>query len=218
MDQNTLREPPNPVQRRVLVVVVSDDADDREAMSAAFASDPKYRVIGSCSLDQAPSVIHEQPIDAIIGFVEDEQSWRRFRSLAQRYPEQLSILLVTDPDAVGAVADGHALNAVVALERQALAREAAGAAAEVAREFGVRGTAVSDANALDHQRLALLTEREREILVLTADGLAIKEIARTINRSYATVATHRNNIMDKLALHDKVALTRFAIRTGLVQA
>ena len=210
--------PRKPADRRVLVVVVSDDPDDREALSKAFASDPNYRVMGSCPLVQAPSVIGEQPIDAIIGFVEDEQSWSRFRSLARRFPEPLSVLLLTDPDAVGATADGHALNAVVALGRQELSRKAAGAASEVAREFGVRGTAVSDANVLDRQRLALLTEREREILVHTADGLAIKEIARTINRSYATVASHRNSIMEKLGLHDRVALTRFAIRTGLVEA
>ncbi len=62
-----------------------------------------------------------------------------------------------------------------------------------------------------------LSEREREILRLTAEGLSIKEIARTLNRAYGTVTRHRANLMNKLNLHDKVALTRYAIRIGLAQ-
>lgn len=217
MDRKASRQPASPPQR-VLLAVVADQAEDREALSSAFAAEPKFRVISSCSLDRAPSVIDGQPVDAIIGFVDDEQAWRRFRALADRFPDQLSVLMVTDPDAVGAVADGKVLNAVVGVTRQSIAREAAGIADGAAREFGVRGTPTSNADPLDRRLLEQLSEREREVLVHTANGLAIKEIALAIKRSYATVATHRNNIMDKIGLHDRVALTRFAIRTGLIEA
>ena len=217
-DQKVRREPALSAPRRVLLAIVADEAEDREALSSAFAEEPKLRVISSCSLDLAPGVIGGQPIDAIIGFVDDERSWRRFRSLAGRFPEQLSVLMVTDPDEVGAVADGDVLNAVVGLTRQSIAQEAASIAAGAAREFGVLGTPLSMADPVDRRLLEQLSDREREILVHTAHGLTIKEIARAIHRSYGTVATHRNKIMDKLGLHDRVALTRFAIRTGLIEA
>ena len=77
-------------------------------------------------------------------------------------------------------------------------------------------TPLAEADAIDRRRLGLLSEREREVLVLTAGGHSMKEIARRLNRAYATIATHRTRIMQKLDIHDKVALTRFAIRCGLV--
>ena len=62
----------------------------------------------------------------------------------------------------------------------------------------------------------VLTPREAEVLALTAGGFSMKQIAHKLHRAHGTVARHRANIMRKLGLHDRVALTRFAIRNGLV--
>jgi DNA-binding NarL/FixJ family response regulator len=62
----------------------------------------------------------------------------------------------------------------------------------------------------------LLTERERDVLRLVAEGLSSKEIADRTGIAVKTVEAHRGNISQKLDLHDAVALTRFAIRHGLV--
>ena len=62
---------------------------------------------------------------------------------------------------------------------------------------------------------SLLTEREREILQLIAEGNSSKEIAANLNLSIKTVASHRQNIMDKLNCHDVVKLTKYAIRKGI---
>jgi DNA-binding NarL/FixJ family response regulator len=62
---------------------------------------------------------------------------------------------------------------------------------------------------------SLLTEREREILQLIAEGNSSKEIAANLNLSVKTVASHRQNIMDKLNCHDVVKLTKYAIRKGI---
>jgi DNA-binding NarL/FixJ family response regulator len=64
----------------------------------------------------------------------------------------------------------------------------------------------------------LLTEREREVLTLLAKGLSTKQIADKLGTAVKTIETHRSNISQKLGLHDAVALTRFAIRHGLVSA
>ncbi len=66
--------------------------------------------------------------------------------------------------------------------------------------------------------LDVLTDREREVLKLVAEGLATKEIAARLDISGRTVETHRANIMRKLDLRSVARLTQFAIREGLVRA
>lgn len=61
-----------------------------------------------------------------------------------------------------------------------------------------------------------LTEREREVTRLVAVGLRNAEIAKRLFISELTVKTHLNNVFQKLALRDRVELTRYAIREGLV--
>jgi len=61
-----------------------------------------------------------------------------------------------------------------------------------------------------------LTEREREVLQLVAEGLTNKAIADRLTVSVKTVENHRAHLMDKLKLHDTAALTRYAVRHGLV--
>ncbi len=61
-----------------------------------------------------------------------------------------------------------------------------------------------------------LTPREREVVTLIAESLTGKEIAERLVISEKTVERHRGNILLKLGLRDRVALTRYAIRRGLV--
>ncbi|HXF82026.1 MAG TPA: response regulator transcription factor [bacterium] len=62
-----------------------------------------------------------------------------------------------------------------------------------------------------------LTDREREILVLIAEGLTNAQIADRLFISVKTVQTHRAHIMEKLDLHDRSLLVRYAVRKGLIQ-
>ena len=61
-----------------------------------------------------------------------------------------------------------------------------------------------------------LTQREREILKLIAEGYKSKEIADLLSISQKTVEKHRSNLMEKLDLHNVQALTTFAIEKGLI--
>ncbi len=63
----------------------------------------------------------------------------------------------------------------------------------------------------------MLTDREREVLQLIAEGLSSKEIANMLGVSLKTVDSHRSNLMEKLDIHKVSGLVRFAIRAGLVE-
>ena len=62
-----------------------------------------------------------------------------------------------------------------------------------------------------------ITEREEEILKLVAEGHSSKEIAGILVISVKTVERHRANLLQKLGLKDRLELTRYAIRTGLIE-
>jgi DNA-binding NarL/FixJ family response regulator len=62
-----------------------------------------------------------------------------------------------------------------------------------------------------------LTPRETEIVKLIAESNTSKEIADQLVISEKTVERHRANILDKLGMRDRVELTRYAIRRGLVE-
>jgi two-component system response regulator NreC len=64
----------------------------------------------------------------------------------------------------------------------------------------------------------LLTDRERQILILLAEGYSLKEIATRLSLSVKTVDTHKYNIMRKLDIHDRAGLIRYAIRKKLIEA
>jgi len=66
-------------------------------------------------------------------------------------------------------------------------------------------------------RYELLTERERQVHQLLAEGKANKEIAHLLNLSLHTVETHRTRIMEKLDVHSAAELVLSAVRRGLVR-
>lgn len=64
----------------------------------------------------------------------------------------------------------------------------------------------------------VLTAREEEVLKLVAEGHSSKEIAELLFISIKTVHRHRENLLHKLGLRDRLELTRYAIRVGLIEA
>jgi DNA-binding NarL/FixJ family response regulator len=68
------------------------------------------------------------------------------------------------------------------------------------------------------EQFDVLTPRELEVLKLIAEAYTNKQIADALYISIKTVERHRQNILDKLGMRDRVELTRYAIRRGLIQA
>jgi DNA-binding NarL/FixJ family response regulator len=65
-------------------------------------------------------------------------------------------------------------------------------------------------------RFELLSEREREVFQLIAEGNSNKEIAQMLSLSISTVETHRARIMEKLALHSTAEIILYAVRKGVL--
>lgn len=63
-----------------------------------------------------------------------------------------------------------------------------------------------------------LSPREREVLTLIAEGLTNREIATRLVLSLSTVQTHYSHILEKLGLHNRAELIKYALRHGLIEA
>ncbi len=74
------------------------------------------------------------------------------------------------------------------------------------------------AGAAPSSKLDALTPRELQVLRLIAQGKSRMEIARTLHRSPKTIDNHRAAIMEKLGIHSRVELARYALREGLAEA
>ena len=63
-----------------------------------------------------------------------------------------------------------------------------------------------------------MTKREAEVLQLVAEGLANKQMAAELGISIKTIEKHRQQLMNKLDIHDTAGLTRHAIATGVIES
>lgn len=81
-----------------------------------------------------------------------------------------------------------------------------------------KGLRLRDSGEPAKSRLSTLTVREVEILRYLAQGMSKKEIASILHIAVRTVEGHTRNLMDKLDIHERVELARFAIREKLVSA
>ncbi|MFC8678848.1 response regulator [Streptomyces griseorubiginosus] len=148
------------------------------------------------------------------------------RELVARNPG-LRVLMLTMHDneqyffqALRAGADGYVLKSVADRDLVAACRAAMrdepflypGAVTALIRTYLDR---VSDGEQPPEQ---VLTPREEEVLKLVAEGHSSKEIAELLFISIKTVHRHRENLLHKLGMRDRLQLTRYAIRAGLIEA
>jgi DNA-binding NarL/FixJ family response regulator len=145
--------------------------------------------------------------------------------LARRKPElRLLVLSMHDSEqflfeALKAGASGYVLksgadNDIVEACRAAIRGESflyPSAVTTLVRDYVERG-------GQGEQQFDILTPRELEVVKLIAEAYTSKQIAEELFISIKTVDRHRQNILDKLGMSDRVELTRYAIRRGLIQA
>ncbi len=87
---------------------------------------------------------------------------------------------------------------------------------EVARE-AMREQASADANGGEADPYETLTDREKQVLKLVAEGRSNKEVAELLDISVKTAMSHREHIMQKLDLHSRTELIKFALQKGVIR-
>jgi DNA-binding NarL/FixJ family response regulator len=185
--------------------VVATTGEGRQAVRLAPAARPDVVVLDL----QLPDI---SGVEVIRGLVAALPAVRVLMLSASG--EQLDVL-----EAVKAGATGYLLKSAAVAEFVAAVRRTA--AGEPVFTPGLAGLVLGE-----YRRLAAapaeedgdaprLTDRETEVLRLVAKGLSYKQIAARMGISHRTVQNHVQNTLNKLQLHNRVELTRYAIERGL---
>jgi DNA-binding NarL/FixJ family response regulator len=87
---------------------------------------------------------------------------------------------------------------------------------EIARDV-LHETARESATELSEDPYESLTDREKQVLKLVAEGHSNKEIAETLDISVKTAMAHREHLMEKLGVHSRTELIKFALRRGVIR-
>jgi DNA-binding NarL/FixJ family response regulator len=185
--------------------VIAEAGDGREAVRQAMALRPDVSI-----LDIGMPVLNG--IEAT-------------RQIVRRRPESLILMLSMHADepyitrALQAGAKGYLL-------KDSLAKDLLGAVATVATGKAFFSPSIARTMLDDYVRRVstatvadpydTLSEREREIFQLVAEGHSNKDVAQILSISPATVETHRARILDKLDVHNTAELVLYAVRRGVI--
>jgi len=211
---------------RIRVLICDDHPLFREGLRAILRDQPAFEVVGEAkngieAVDQARTL---RPDVVLMDIDMPELSGLEAmkRIVAARLPSRVLILsLYDDEDLIAScldagatgyvLKDGPTSQLIFAIEaahrgERYMSPRALSAVVEHARDGG-KGTGT---------RYDLLTDREREVLRLLADGFSSKDLALRLQLSVKTVDAHKYNLMRKLDIHNRADLVKYAIRKKLV--
>jgi DNA-binding NarL/FixJ family response regulator len=212
----------------IRVLVVDDHAVVREGIRSVLENAAGFEVVGEAGDGAEAMVLAEQhePDVVLLDVTMPGQSGLQVAvRLRQRLPSvRVLILSMHDRteyvlEAVRAGASGYLLKDAGPAEVREAVRTVQKGDAYFAPAVAQKLSAALRGELEEEQRrgnLGLLTPREREVVVLIADGRTNKEIAGELGISPRTVETHRESLMRKLRIHTVAGLTRFAIEAGLI--
>ena len=214
--------------RSIRVLIAEDHDVVREGLKILISSDPRLQIAGEAADGRKAVELSRQlkPDVVVMDLAMPGQSGvEAAREICLENPHSKVLVLSAsqDEDSVCRVMEAGASGYMT---KHSAAGELLAAIQQV-----VQGKAYFSANIAARMRArerrafvlgraqvkpARLTGREAEVLLLIAGGQATKEIAHTLKLSVKTVEKHRQQVMDKLDLHDVASLTRYAVSKGLL--
>jgi DNA-binding NarL/FixJ family response regulator len=216
------------VPLKTRIVLADDHAMVRRGLRLVLDSEPDLEVVGEAE-DGAAAIdmcLRDDPDLAVLDVTMPRLTGlQAARELNRRKPE-LRILILSMHDneqylyeALKAGASGYVLKSAADRDLVNACRAAMrgepflypGAVTALIRDF------LAHAHHSAPARENPLSPREEEVTKLIAEGHTTREIAQMLVLSEKTVERHRANILEKLGLRDRVDLTRYAIRRGLVE-
>lgn len=212
---------------RTTIVLADDHELVRESIASLLREVPNFEVVGQCANGRQLLALVEsvRPDVAVVDVSMPElngiEAARQLREISPRtrvialsaYTDEAYIRDMIDAGVVAYIIKSGAANDLIQAIRTAsrgrvyFSREIMAGAHQV----GAYGRAMVES------AVRPLSQREREILQLVAEGKSSKEIAAILGIGETTVKTHRNNIMGKLNVRDIAGLTRQAVKLKLVR-
>ncbi len=214
----------------IRVVLADDHAIMREGLRLVLAAEPGIEVIGEAedgrqALDLA---VRLQPDIVVMDIAMPSlNGLEATRLIRQRCPDVQVVILTMHENRAYYLQFAKAGAAGFLLKRS-MGKELVTAIEAAMRGESYLPPSIAATVLADYRRLAAhepsavdtdpLTEREREILQLVAEGQTNREIADLLTLSIKTVQAHRANIMEKIGAHDRGDLVKYAICQGLISA
>jgi DNA-binding NarL/FixJ family response regulator len=216
------------MQKKIKIVLAEDHTILREGLRALLASDPKFEIIGEAEDGcEAVRCVEKLGPDLILMDLSMPRmsGMEAIREIKKRLPETKVIALTVHKTeeylhtTLEAGADGYVLKdasyneLVIAIKNVMRGKPylSPGVSEKV-----IEGYVEGKGTFKPHSPWETLSQREREVLKLIADGYKNKEIAEDLCISLKTVEKHRESLMKKLNLHNAAALTIYAMEKGLV--
>jgi DNA-binding NarL/FixJ family response regulator len=212
------------------LVLVEDHAILREGLRALLELEPDLQIAAECTngVDAVSLIEKTQPALVITDIALPGRSGIELIGCLRRAHAGLKILVLTAHNseeyiraALNAGSDGYVLKDASRADLLQAIRAVLGGQTYLCPSVTAKVVNGYLRPKADDQELSLtaqVTEREREVLTRVALGQSNKLIARALTVSVKTVEKHRANLMRKLTLHNTAAVTRFAIRHGMVTA
>jgi two-component system NarL family response regulator len=207
------------------ILLVDDHELMREGLRSILEGDPDAEIVGEASTGREAVVLARtlKP-DVVVMDVgmKDLNGIDATRQIRAELPKIHVIALSSHSDSryVSAMLEAGACGYVLKANAYADLREALQAARQGKSYLCAEVTkGVVDASLHGSHRGAepSLSEREREVLQLLAEGLSSPQIGKRLFIATSTVETHRRSIMRKLEIHSVADLTKWAIREGLTE-
>lgn len=214
---------------RIRVLIADDHAILRDGIRALLEDEPDIDVVaeaedGRWAVEQArklhPDVVLMDIAMPLLNGLEAT------RQIKRDFPATHVLILTMHDDAeyvervLEAGASGYVLKHAAGRELITAIRAVAGGGAffspSIARHV-LEGYVGRRDGPTGHDPYDDLTPREREILQLVVEGYTNREIAEMLTLSIKTIKTHRLNLMQKLDIHDRGELIKYAIHKGIIQ-
>lgn len=212
----------------VRIILVDDHAVLRDGVRMVLESQPGFKVVGTADngADAVELADDLQPDIAVLDVaMPNMNGLEATREIKERCPDT-AVVILSMYDNEEYLREALRAGASAYVLKRAAAKELVGAIQTVRQGQSYLDPALTRTLISDYVRQVervdeapdSLTDRELEVLKLVAEGFTNRQIALKLTISIKTVQTHRANLMDKLNLHDRTELVRYAIRRGLIVA
>lgn len=210
------------------VVLADDHAMLRDGLRMVLDSHSEFTVVGEAEDGrQALELVERLHPDIVIMDIAmpNLNGAEATRLIKRRYPLTKVVILTMhqSPEYLAQIIDAGAIAAVL---KSAAGTELISAVQAAARGESYFSPAIAKMMEEDYRFYRStqgddedhLTQREREVLQLVAEGRTNKEISERLGLSIKTIQTHRSHVMQKLNAHDRMDLVMYAIQHGIIAA